>query len=178
MDCSGTKRQQENSESSERQGQGQKKNVRGGHRGRAERAQQPKGQDRLNIMYLNSQSIVNKIEELCTTTSDLKPDIICICESWCHPDINNSFLSIPGYKLIEELRKDRSDTARGIGGGLLVYVRDGLTVFTNSDDNSDFIQYCKFQVKLKSDILNACLIYRSPNSSHDNNDELNKLLYS
>ena len=129
-------------------------------------------------MYLNSQSIVNKIEELCTTTSDLKPDIICICESWCHPDINNSFLSIPGYKLIEELRKDRSDTARGIGGGLLVYVRDGLTVFTNSDDNSDFIQYCKFQVKLKSDILNACLIYRSPNSSHDNNDELNKLLYS
>ena len=57
-------------------------------------------------------------------------------------------------------------------------MRDGLTVFTNSDDNSDFIQYCKFQVKLKSDILNACLIYRSPNSSHDNNDELNKLLYS
>ena len=129
-------------------------------------------------MYLNSQSIVNKIEELCTTTCDLKPDIICICESWCHPDINNSFLSIPGYKVIEELRKDRSDTERGIGGGLLVYVRDGLTVFTSSDNNIDFIQYCKFQVKLKSEILNACLIYRSPNFSPANNDELNNLITS
>ena len=129
-------------------------------------------------MYLNSQSIVNKIEELTTTTYDLKPDIICICETWCHAGINNSFLNIPGYNLIEDLRKDRRDTAQGVGGGLLVYVRNGLTVFIPSDNNKDFIQYCTFQIELISDTVNICLVYRSPNSSNVNNNELNNLLIS
>ena len=129
-------------------------------------------------MYLNSQSIVNKIEELITTTHDLKPDIICICETWCHAGIDNSFLNIPGYKLIEDLRKDRSDTVQGVGGGLLVYVRNGLAVFIPSDNNIDFIQYCTFQIELHQDTVNICLVYRSPNSSNVNNTELNSLLLS
>lgn len=40
-------------------------------------------------------------------------------------------LSVPGYDLQPELRRDRADTAtaiKGVGGGLLVHVRHGLPV--------------------------------------------------
>ena len=37
-------------------------------------------------------------------------------------------LNINGYELLMDLRRDRSDTANGIGGGLIVYARNGLAV--------------------------------------------------
>jgi hypothetical protein len=77
---------------------------------------------------MNSQSIVNKINELACVAAESKPDIILETESWCHPGISDSYLSINGYQLQPELRVDRSDTANGIGGGLLVYSRDGLNI--------------------------------------------------
>ena len=80
-------------------------------------------------MYLNSQSIVNKIEELITTTNDLTPDIICICETWCHAGKDNSFLNIPGYKLIEDLRKDTVNIC-------LVYRSPNSSNVNNTDLNS------------------------------------------
>ena len=44
-------------------------------------------------------------------------------------EVNDASLSINGYQVMTDLRRDRTDTARGIGGGLLVYAKDGLTVF-------------------------------------------------
>ena len=70
-------------------------------------------------MYTNAQSIVNKIDELRSVASDLKPDIILINESWTNEDITKAYLSIQGYELLAG--KDREDTAAGRGGGLLIY---------------------------------------------------------
>jgi hypothetical protein len=54
---------------------------------------------------------------------------------------------------------DREDTMQGRGGGLLVYVKNGLTVL-KVDTELKFHQYCMFLV---SDIT-FYLIYRSPNA--------------
>ena len=78
----------------------------------------------INIMYTNAQSIVNKIDELRSIASDLKPDVILINESWTNKDITKAYLSIQGYELLA--RKDREDTTAGRGGGLLVYSRNGI----------------------------------------------------
>jgi len=94
---------------------------------------------------MNSQSIVNKINELACVAAESKPDIILVTESWCHPGIADSYLSINGYQLQPELRVDRSDTANGIGGGLLVYSRDGLDILP-CDKVLKFDQYAKFTV--------------------------------
>ena len=48
-----------------------------------------------------------------------------------------------------ELRVDRMDTANGIGGGIIVYIRDGLVVRPETVENN-FNQFCKFQVKQKN----------------------------
>ena len=96
----------------------------------------------LKILYLNAQSIVKKIDELACVAGNLAPDIILITESWCNSDITDAFLSFDGYELQTELRLDRQDTTQGRGGGLLVYVRDGVKILA-CDRNINFHQYCK-----------------------------------
>ena len=77
----------------------------------------------VKIMYTNAQSLISKIDELAATASEKKPDFILLTETWCNNTIDNALLTIPGYGI--EIRKDRTDTAQGIGGGLIVYARQG-----------------------------------------------------
>ena len=90
----------------------------------------------------------------------MEPDIVLVTETWCNNEISNAYLGIPGYELQTDLRQDRSDTDRGRGGGLLVYTKTGLQIFS-CDKIVDFNQYCKFVVRG----VTFYLIYRSPNSS-------------
>ena len=78
------------------------------------------------------------------------------------------------YFIEPNLRIDRADTAHGIGGGLLVYVKNGL-IIKPGQDFSEFNQYCRFSVTENTTYenpLNILLIYRSPNSSEENNNQL------
>ena len=83
------------------------------------------------------------------------------------------FLNIPGYFIDNDLRLDREDTIRGIGGGLLVYVCDGLVV-KPLPNQCNFKQYIGLEVIGKNCSKNIYLMYRSPNSPPDNNSELCK----
>jgi hypothetical protein len=89
--------------------------------------------------------------------------LILITETWFHENINNEFLSLPGYELQHELRRDREDTKEGRGGGLLVYAKQGLNILSG-DNSTDFVQHCKFFVN----DLTCYLVYRSPNSTLEN----------
>ena len=106
---------------------------------------------------------------------DLKPDIILLSETWCNSSTNLASLSIENYELMTDLKRDRNDTANGIGGGLLVYARNGLAVLP-CDENSDFNQYCKFKVTDKSESIYIYLLYRPPNAGQASKDKLCELL--
>ena len=128
-------------------------------------------------MYLNARSIASKLPELEILSIDKKPDLILITETWCNANTTNAMLNIKNYYLEPNLRCDRSDTLHGIGGGLLVYVRYGLTVLP-CDNNSVFNQYCNFKLlnsKNSVDLI-FTLVYRSPNSSRENSDKLCELI--
>jgi len=107
---------------------------------------------------------VNKINELACVASDTKPDLILLTESWCHSGISDAFLSIPGFQLQPELRVDRKDTANGIGGGLLVYSRDGLDILP-CDKVLKFDQYVKFSVTNCGLTNTIFLVHRPPSSA-------------
>ena len=126
----------------------------------------------LKVLYTNAQSLPSKIDELALVIVDQDPDIVIITETWCNSDINNAFLNLPGYFIDPDLRLDRSDTHRGIGGGIIVYVRNGLTILASDNLRSDFNQYCSFIVKSDSDMIEFICVYRSPNSTESNNDKL------
>jgi hypothetical protein len=131
----------------------------------------------LNALYCNARSIVSKIKDLELIADEKKPDIILITESWCNSDTPNTLLNIPNYYIDAKLRVDRNDTYNGIGGGLLVYVRNGLHILT-CDNNSDFNQYCTFNLLNddKTTDFVVTLVYRSPNSNQENTDKLCELL--
>ena len=132
---------------------------RGGNGGETDRGRRPLSG--LLIYYLNSQSILSKINELQCLAADKKPDLILVCESWCNEGVSNALLSVPGYQLHPELRKDRSDTANGIGGGLLVFGRKDLEILP-CDQTVVFNQYVSFKVRLGLVTTTLYLVYRPP----------------
>ena len=85
--------------------------------------------------------------------------MILVTESWCNSDISDAYLSIDGYELQPDLRTDRSDTAQGRGGGLLVYAKNCVKILKLHQE-LELQQYCKFQI---SDVT-VYLLYRSPNA--------------
>jgi len=115
------------------------------------------------LLYLNSQSIVNKINELACVVSETKPDILLVTESWCHSGITSAYLTVPGYQLQPDLRVDRVDTVNGAGGGLLVYSPEGLDILP-CDQTKVFNQYVNFKVMTGSVTTTIYLFYRPPNS--------------
>lgn len=131
----------------------------------------------LNIVYLNARSLLNKINDLNVLINDKSPDIILITETWANESITNAMLNVPGYCIEPDLRIDRSDTLNGIGGGLIVYTRDGLIIKPVEVEN-EFNMFVRFQVVSgnKDDRdLQLTLVYRPPRINHNNNTELYKL---
>ena len=59
--------------------------------------------------------MIQKLDELRSEVTLLKPDIITVTESWTHDGHSDAFLSIDGYEL--KIRQDRE----GRGGGILLY---------------------------------------------------------
>ena len=96
-----------------------------------------------------------------------------LTETWCNESISSAILQIPGFNIDDSLRIDRTDIVNGIGCGIIVYVRNGLTVLSNNKINSSFNQYCSFDI-LKSDgeSLIKIAAYRSPNTSNENTEKL------
>jgi hypothetical protein len=104
------------------------------------------------------------------------PDIILLTETWCNSEISNSELAIDGYTLEAELRRDRTDTHNGLGGGLLVYTKIGLAIRNNDRFNGNkFVQFCAFTV-IAPQPLNVIVTYRPPNSGRQNLTQLCDLL--
>ena len=133
------------------------------------------GDPGLKILYLNARSILSKINDLNATSTNVKPDLILITESWCNSEISDDVIKLNGYELVSELRKDRSDTTNGIGGGLLVYARNGLVILP-SDEYNDFNQFVNFKVMTNVTYTNVILIYRPPSSTKNNCDKLLDIL--
>jgi hypothetical protein len=105
-------------------------------------------------------------------TQELEPDIILVTETWCNSSIENAALSLENYKLETELRKDRCDTANGVGGGLLVYAKNNIQLLPSDLTDSNFNQFCSFSISTKSEKLDVFLIYRPPSSGQNNLTEL------
>ena len=59
----------------------------------------------LEVLYLNAQSLVTKVNELHCTVSDLEPDVVLVTETWCNSEINNAYLCLNGYELQPDLRQ-------------------------------------------------------------------------
>lgn len=119
----------------------------------------------LNICHMNVQSLTarnfSKFHELKLNFTDSKVDVICFTETWLNSTINNSMLSINGYKLI---RNDRNRH----GGGICIYLRNNLSykvvsMSNNSADDFCGTEYLNIEVKVGEDKILLGVVYNPPN---------------
>ena len=66
---------------------------------------------------------MNKLDELRVLCSASNFDIVCVVESWLCPDITDTEICIPGFKIF---RRDRNRH----GDGILIFVKDTLVCTT------------------------------------------------
>ena len=122
----------------------------------------------MSVLYANVQSVNNKLNELRAVLVDVKPDVVALTESWTNEMVDNEVLKMEGYDLI--VRRDRSDTVGGRGGGILIYVR-GVYAW-DEEDTPDFTQCASVKIKTNGQNLRLSVVYRSPNSSGENDQKL------
>ena len=114
---------------------------------------------KLNVCSLNSQSICNKMDEFRITFKDSKATIIIVSETWCNSKVSDSFLKLPGYKLIRHDRKGKR------GGGLAIYIKENIkfTVIEKSDRNCK-TEYVLLEIYLSDIKLLLFALYNPPRS--------------
>lgn len=127
----------------------------------------------MKLLYTNAQSIIKKIAELRAVVEVKKPDVVALTETWTNSDTDNGFLHIEGYELME--REDRVDTNRGRGGGILIYVRKGICAWKEAVEGG-FCQCVCVKVKGRYREMSIYVVYRSPNSSGENDELLCALM--
>jgi Endonuclease-reverse transcriptase len=66
--------------------------------------------------------------------------------------------------MMPDLRKDREDTASGVGGGLLVFAKAGMQILP-LDTHCTPSQHVGFTILTGTDRINVILVYRPPKSS-------------
>lgn len=129
------------------------------------------------VLFFNARSIVSKVDllqsELQARSS--KPDIICICETFCNDQHSDSYLKLIGYEIVS--RRDGSDTVNGITRGLLIYCKEGLQASELHIRGAETVTECtgitvpwggRGQGSLK---LSIVLVYRPPGQADQANTE-------
>ena len=109
------------------------------------------------------------MDELRTIVAGEKPDVLALSETWTNENIGDGLIGIDGYELV--VRKDRSDTEGGRGGGLVVYARRDICAW-NAPVDTDFSQCVTIKVKCGREDFSIHSVYRSPNSNGENDKKL------
>ena len=126
------------------------------------------GKNGLKILYSNVQSMVNKIGELRAVIEMEKPDVVVLTETWTNEAISDAYIQLNGFEMVA--RRDRQDTTGGRGGGIVVFVR-GVQAW-NEEVETTFNQCAHIKLENGKKEINLYVVYRSPNSSKENDAEL------
>jgi ribonuclease P/MRP protein subunit RPP40 len=129
---------------------------------------------KLKCFYVNARSIINKRDELELYIFDENPDIIGITETWALDNIEDAELSIDGYAM---MRKDRVMGTKVRGGGVILYVKNSISVFLREDFfeiNFQECVWCDIVIGREKTLVGLC--YRAPDSSKAQDEALFKML--
>lgn len=128
--------------------------------------------ENFHILYTNADSLMNKRHELLIRLSTLKvkPHIIAITEvkNKTKENFNSAELNIKGYYMFTN---DLQTCSRGV----IIYVQNSLKA-KQLDYDLPFQESVTVEIKAHNCTLTICNIYRSPNSSQENNICLNAFI--
>ena len=95
----------------------------------------------LKIVSLNVRSLYSSLNELTVRFKDF--DILCFCETWLNNTYTDQMIHIEGFELFRLDREYGNILNKALklkrGGGLIIYVREGLSKFTEIIPNVSHI---------------------------------------
>ena len=112
----------------------------------------------LKVVFLNIDSLYKHLDELNLFSDEHSSHVICLNETKLNQDICDELLQIDGFQKV--IRRDRSRH----GGGVAIFVKDGITCQKRDDFNSD-IEFLSVELDIKyvKPII-VTTIYRPPES--------------
>ena len=124
-----------------------------------------------SVFHSNTRSIYNSLCDLKDFTSDYKPSILALSETWLDTSVVDAELTIKGYSLY---RKDRNRH----GGGVAVYLKSSLTtqpigdlIKPTPESSLESLWIAVSSPTLPSSIA-LCVCYRPPSSAPATVDDL------
>ena len=116
----------------------------------------------LRVACHNINRLLNKLDQLKLFLVNDSPslDVYCLSETFLTGTINNSCLCIDGYTFV---RKDRLNKR---GGGLIMYVRDGIS-YKRRKDLEGHIETLCIEIKYSNRSILLTSVYRPPNNDSD-----------
>ena len=129
----------------------------------------------LTVIHSNCQSAMNKRSEILDLVNAERPHVLALTEFGASGDMNDGELGIDGYTLY---RGDHSDGKGGLGRGVALYMHNSLnhSACPNMDGESFDCSAWSLVKLMDGRRLLLGAVYRSPNSSDDNNQNLLKIL--
>ena len=122
----------------------------------------------VRCLYTNADSIHNKLPELETVAQNLKPDIIAISE--VKPKFTR--FKLQANEILMEGFQEPVHNLDMEGRGVCIYIRDGLNY--KSRDCRHFSQMIVIEVESPTcEAVVVGVVYRSPNSTEEENAKLN-----
>nr|VZI12361.1 unnamed protein product [Spirometra erinaceieuropaei] len=106
---------------------------------------------------MNAQSLISKLDELNLCLAELSPDVLAVTEIWRSGNICDSEVVLPGYQIYRRDREHRQ------GGGIVVYVNEGLAVSENTTKFARAKEAIWLTIKATgSPCLDVLTLYRPP----------------
>ena len=127
----------------------------------------------LTVFYTNADNLINKRNELYHSLTSVKPEIICITEILPKNallPVDDCELQIQGFDCFTNNNKSMCHI------GVLIYTKKCLKAVAVNFSELDYQEYVYFKLSKNSGLLHILCIYRSPNSTIENNNNLNSLI--
>ena len=127
------------------------------------------------MIHSNSQSAMNKRSEICQLVDSEKPHILALTEFGAASNVDDGELGIDGYSIY---RGNHSSGSGGLGKGVAIYIHDTLNHSACPLFDSVAFDCSVWITVLLSDNKKLLLgtVYRSPNSSDENNERMLSIL--
>ena len=114
----------------------------------------------ISVMHLNIQSLRPKLDILQVETQPY--DIVVLTETWLNPSVSNADLFIRNFQC--PFRCDRKGRN---GGGVSIYVRDGIYAEQKHDLSIEGVEALWVELKLGKNKILRGGFYRPPDSNND-----------
>ncbi|RNA41804.1 Sentrin-specific protease, partial [Brachionus plicatilis] len=132
-----------------------------------------------NILHININSLINKGYEIQQILDQANFDLIFISETRLNPTRpTNQFLNSNYNQIFYYRPSDDSKSVKEIGGGLLVYMKNGLKILRQKISSTRH-EYIYIQIIIRNQVINFIHSYKAPNYKNDEYlEKLDNLIFS